>query len=429
MEVPVRFMDFETFLKSKLDDRKSKPIIGRIVDGDDLAIAGLTYSDLLYDVIRIDPTVIEAIDFSRAADLSTLPEFSTFASEIMSKSGRSFDGSVDQMKGYVAERYVAETIRRQGAEVEFPETSNQAGYDLLVNGDPFQVKCWETVKGVEDHLAKYPDIPVFVNEELAIHYQGNEMVYPVWGVRHDQVELDTIEALDAGAEIGDFEIPIITAAVVAANNVYGLIKKSTDFRSALKNTVEGTTARSVGSAGGAALSVLTMSAIGITGGWATIIIPLMGSIAGQGMLSRFHKFYIAKYRHTSERAELKSALEAYLVALSNKLSWMTAKGDRQRKNMNSSLEDTGNDGQFLSGEIDLRFADETGFRQVYAQKIEWAMNNDCLFADCPDLLSSTIEAVRIAGHVGVLPQNLRKEHRNLVETSMNYAREIAKAIV
>ena len=37
------------------------------------------FGDLIYDIVRIDPTVVEAADFARAADLSDIPAFVSFA--------------------------------------------------------------------------------------------------------------------------------------------------------------------------------------------------------------------------------------------------------------------------------------------------------------------------------------------------------------
>ncbi len=46
---------------------------------EDLAYAGITLGDFLYDYIRIDPTVVEGIDFARHADLHNFLTFAHFA--------------------------------------------------------------------------------------------------------------------------------------------------------------------------------------------------------------------------------------------------------------------------------------------------------------------------------------------------------------
>jgi len=422
-------MDFKDFLETKIEPSKKKTIWQNVLSGDDLAFASLTFGDLLYDIARLDPLVLEGIDFSRAANLDSIPAFAEFASGIMSKTGQSFDSNIAQMKGYVAERYVAETLRRQGAEVEFPAASNQPGYDLLVNGDEFQVKCWETTEGVERHFEKYPDIPVFVNEELAEPFQGNDMIFPVWGVRNDQVEADTIENLDAASEILDLEIPIFAAAIVAAKNVYGVATRKTDFENALRNVAEGTAVRTAGGTGGAMAAALSMSAIGITGGWATIIIPALGAVGGHSIARRMHEKAIGAFMCKKEKQHLVKALKAYLSALLSKLDWMKAKAISYSGNIESHFSGTSNVVTYWKSDWKRRLNEENDFRCLYAQKIQCALDHGGMFHKTENLIESSIEALRITAHVGILPQNLLFEGRDLLEACSVYAEKLQKKII
>jgi hypothetical protein len=71
------------------------------------AIAGLTIGDLLYQVAVIDPKVVQAADFSRAEDLSALPDFAAFAERLSSLGGKSLVGADAHLQGYVAERWIS----------------------------------------------------------------------------------------------------------------------------------------------------------------------------------------------------------------------------------------------------------------------------------------------------------------------------------
>ncbi len=417
-------MNFKDFLETKIEPSKKKTIWQNVLSGDDLAFASLTFGDLLYDVARLDPLVLEGIDFSRAANLDSTPAFAEFASGIMSKTGQSFDSNIAQMKGYVAE-----TLRRQGAEVEFPAASNQPGYDLLVTGDKFQVKCWETTEGVERHFEKYPDVPVFVNEELAEPYQGNDMVFPVLGVRNDQVEADTIENLDAASEILDLEIPIFAAAIVAAKNVYGVATRKTDFENALRNVAEGTAVRTAGGTGGAMAVALSKSAIGITGGWATIIIPALGAVGGQSIARRIHEKAIGRFMYKEEKQNLSVALIAYLSAMLSKLDWMKAKAIRYSGNIENHFSGTSDVVAYWKSDWKRRWNEEKDFRSLYAQKIQYALDHGGMFNNAGNLIEFSIEALRITAHVGILPQNLLFEGRNLLEACYAYAEKLQKKIV
>ena len=123
---------------------------------DNAAIAGLTLSDFIYDMAAIDPRVIEATDFARKADISDVFQFSLFAESLRGLSEASFRGHHANLTGYTAERLVASQLVKDGHVVEIPDSASQPGYDLLIDGNEFQVKC------VEPRLLRiYPDLPGF----------------------------------------------------------------------------------------------------------------------------------------------------------------------------------------------------------------------------------------------------------------------------
>ncbi|MGO7259074.1 hypothetical protein ACCT32_36650, partial [Rhizobium brockwellii] len=66
-----------------------------------------------------------------------------------------------------SEQLVAARLTEIGHVVSFPDTSNNPGFDLLVDGMPFQVKCLMSLDGLREHFSKYPDMPVYANSELA----------------------------------------------------------------------------------------------------------------------------------------------------------------------------------------------------------------------------------------------------------------------
>lgn len=252
----------------------------QLLSGDTSAYASLTAGDLLYDAFRIDPGAIAAIDFARAADLSDILGLSRFSADLSALGSDAFAGNLAQLQGYVAERCAAATLQAQGADVEFPRLSTQPGWDLLVNGEPFQVKCLANPSGVEEHLARYPEIPVIANVELADSFAGDERVIPLSGLSHSEVMESTQGMLDGAADLIDLEIPLITGAVVAGRAALAMLRRESDPLSALAaasmSGVGGVTGGTVGAATvGAALGLL-----GVTGGWAAIVAPAAGSIAG-----------------------------------------------------------------------------------------------------------------------------------------------------
>lgn len=102
-----------------------------------VAISTISVGEFFYDFIMLDHMAVEGIDFAREEDLSHLFSLSEFAKTVDTTS---LTGDMAQLQGYVAERMIGSELQARGHDVEFPATSNQAGYDLLVDGEPFQVK-------------------------------------------------------------------------------------------------------------------------------------------------------------------------------------------------------------------------------------------------------------------------------------------------
>lgn len=192
------------------------------------AIGALSFGEYLYDAAHIDPTVLEGMDFARSLDLSNLSIFARFASEYQSLGEAPRAGHLAQLSGYVGERFVALELREQGHQVAFPDDPNEAGYDLLVDGQPFQVKVVRSAQHVHQHLERYPDIPVLVNAELADAVADLDGVY-VTGVTHAAVREATEQALDQGVELVDFEIPWISGIVAGVREGRRLLRGEIDL--------------------------------------------------------------------------------------------------------------------------------------------------------------------------------------------------------
>ncbi|MEB2848342.1 hypothetical protein [Endobacterium cereale] len=97
-------------------------------------VAGLTAGDMLYNAVSIDPMVLAAADFSRSEDIGDIFQFGAFAERIGSMASASAVGAASNLRGYVSEQLVAARLTEIGHVVSFPETSNNAGFDLLVDG-------------------------------------------------------------------------------------------------------------------------------------------------------------------------------------------------------------------------------------------------------------------------------------------------------
>ena len=245
--------------------------------------AGLTVADLLYDVARVDPLVLQASDFSSAADLADPIRFGAFATRVAGLDEGARAGHLAHLEGYVAERLFAQSLQSQGVEVEFPASANQPGFDLLVGGIPHQVKNLESPAGVYEHLNRYPDIPVIVNSELAEEFSANPDVFAV-PLSHAQVMQETRASLQLGIEIRDLEIPAIAVAVGLGRAALAVVRKQSNFGSAVPAALVDT----AGMAAGGWLGSTALSFAGLAlGPYGAVVGGVLGSVVGarQGLVS------------------------------------------------------------------------------------------------------------------------------------------------
>jgi hypothetical protein len=166
------------------------------------AISALTAGEMLWHAVAINPDVIKAADFSRAADLGDPIAFAAHAQEFLVR------GADYSLRGYVAERLVLNRLVADGHHVQLASTSNAPGLDLIVDGAPVQVKAGTEVGILVEHFSKYPDIPVVANASLAEEVQRlgepwAHLVATVPGFELSTVEADIAEALGHAISLVD----------------------------------------------------------------------------------------------------------------------------------------------------------------------------------------------------------------------------------
>lgn len=189
------------------------------------AIASLTVGDMVYNAVSIDPMVLKAADFSRTEDIGDIFQFGAFAERIASMAAAASAGAGNNLRGYVSEQLVAARLSESGHVVTFPDTSNNPGFDLLVDGVPFQVKCLSHLDGLREHFSKYPDMPVYANAELAEAVIDSgapwaEKVFYVDGFERDIADLIMNTSLEAGEVLGDLNVPYFAMAISSARNLH-----------------------------------------------------------------------------------------------------------------------------------------------------------------------------------------------------------------
>jgi len=184
-------------------------------------IGALTVGDLLYSLAAIRPEVLEAADFSRSLEIDGSLAFAAFTHEFTERGKASLAGALSNLEGYVAEQVVAAKLVLDGHQVSLPESASQPGWDLLVDGQRFQVKCLSDSSGLVRHFERY-EYPVLANAELAdsIPDEYADRVFFVEGFSQNAVQWTTNAAVDAGTGLLSPDVPLFAFAVSAARNAF-----------------------------------------------------------------------------------------------------------------------------------------------------------------------------------------------------------------
>lgn len=180
-------------------------------------VTGLTIGDILYSMAAIDPTVIKSADFSRIKDLGDRLSFSEFAQEISKMAPSSYLGASSNLKGYVAEHVVASQLALQGHNIELATASNEPGWDILVDGEKFQIKSLSSSGGIRSHFNTY-DYPVIANSELKDQIPSDleGRVFFVDGFSDELVSHVTERSLSHGADMYEPDVPLFAMGVSTA---------------------------------------------------------------------------------------------------------------------------------------------------------------------------------------------------------------------
>lgn len=402
-------------LKFPIQDNPKGTRLARLLKGESTQFASITVGDLIYDAVRLDPMVIEGIDFARSEDLGDIANFARFAEDVTERTGASLTGTMSNLEGFVAERLVAQILSKQGAEISFPDTPNQAGYDILVNSEPVQVKCVKDSDLVAEHLSRYPDIHVIVNEEVSSDFEGNEMVSTLGGFRKDEVAEETQKVLDAGSGLLDFQVPLAVTAVVGFKYVVAYANGSTDFLSATQGCAIDWAGRVAGAHAGSLAMGASLGLFGATGGWISIVGPLFGTIGGfqagkhisEGIKSLF-------CRHELE--ELRKATTCYADQAATAIDNMMGTAELKRKKLLGKVESGSYVSAALKADWNARFEAQKNKRLLLKKQLLDISEK----ADAHGIGETIRNALCAASRAGLTPFNLRQSADALERAIQKY---------
>jgi gas vesicle protein len=423
----------EDLLNSELEDKSREEKLQELVESDstqtkgDVAFGGLMVGDFLYDYLRLDPSVIKAADFSRQQDIADLFEFSSFSKNINAGSSASFDGNIHNLKGYVGEQLVAQQLQSQGYEVEFPSTSNNEAYDLLVNGEKFQVKISADGQSIREHLTEHPDIPVFTNGDIPESLAGDPNVFPIHSITEQGLEETTRASLDAGIEIFDIEIPGLLATVAVGKNAFRLITGNTDAKNGVLNVAEETIGRGSGAFVGSKMVGVLGASIGPYG---AIVGSMIGAVVGGSAANRIVQAYKEQWRLADESQDVRNRLDDFLQAAHGSACKAEQIFDRKTTELLANLKGLGEDFRPLYHFTARKVEKERSYLNDQIQKLKEARNNPNAlvpsYVDTPNLLYISGQAVLTAMKAKVHPYSVDQQLRELTKSVDIFRQKYAK---
>ena len=260
-------------LKLKPNPNHDLPIAPVI--GDSVIAAG---ANVFHQYMCIDDHVYEGISRQSGENIDNFSDLSAKLKKDYSHDSQGLtEGSLNKLKGHVAESHAAKHFEEAGVEVTWPEASNQEGWDLLLNGNQVNVKLVSDANNLVEHFKEHPEIPVVIPSDAdnipktAFHFDPSEGIDHLFDYLKDNpenavivneqlshaditesVEAATDCALGAGEGISIFP-PLFTTISSSYREIKLFKKGHTDIPSALKNA--GLDIAGVGVGGGVGTAV------------------------------------------------------------------------------------------------------------------------------------------------------------------------------
>lgn len=295
-----------------------------IVEGRDIsnwAIAGgetVTIAKALYRLSQIDSGVLESIQTSHGANaFESYSDLASSVDKLCERGPKALDGAVARYKGYLGEQVLAEHLRDSGHFVELASSPNQEGWDAVLDGHVVQFKAGLHRGPIDEHLERFPDIPVVTVAEHSESFANHEQVVVIEQISGEALEESTRQTLEGIDGLDDFDcaFPIITAVISGGKNVQLLVNGETGIWTALENTGADIAGVGLGGAAGAKAGAL----IGSVGGPLGVVVGVsvggfLGALGGRSLMNDF------KERHLREaQEEMNEVIEEYPEAYAEAL--------------------------------------------------------------------------------------------------------------
>jgi hypothetical protein len=322
------------------------------------------------------------------------------------------------LKGSVFEQVAATSLRQSGAHVIFPPSSNNPGWDFLVNGEPVQAKCGVSASLVTEHLHRYPGIPrVVVSENLAQHFVGHANISPIAGASDHMITATTEHSLQSAANLLELHLLEIVPVILVARNAYAWLRGETDWAAIAQNLAVEGPARFIGAKiGHVAGTVLALA----LGGWPAILLPVATTVVGfraaRGLSDQFKRHVLVR----AECAELMAAISAWCRGAVAVLNRVIQGGIQDQDRFAGTWQTSPALYHPMVDDWLDRLAREQADRRFHRDRFARAAGDPHVFGDDlePALLAAS--AVLAAARAGILPFDLMAERKRLIAACEAY---------
>ncbi|MCE1188490.1 MAG: hypothetical protein LWX56_05055 [Ignavibacteria bacterium] len=371
-------------------------------------------TDIINNMLSVDQNVYDALSQLAGKQMDSISDLHSYLSH-WDTDWTGHLTAINNLQGYVAEFVVADHLRSLGHTVTFPEASNTPGYDIMVDGHPYNVKDVLDMSSIKEHFLHHPDIGVISNYDVhglndtVFHIDpthGIDQVFAASAVAdhshiidnalsHDAVLDQTHHAADAITGNIDMHFPIITAALSSYREVKILMKGHTTLMTSVKNIgldVAGTgIGAAAGAKAGAAIGTFFGPGIGIAIGG--IIGAIGGAIGGRLVTNNIKKedMVRANNQYTQAVESYKNNLAGVESYCKNQITNSKIIYQQQLKNLadeskrllsllNSSLVQKEKEAYTLSSEqIDALFLNQKEFMEIQLEKTRREIGSNNIF--------------------------------------------------
>ena len=392
-----------------------------------IAYATMSLGDIIYDRVSIDPNALDAFHFIKKPTAHDIYRLAVWSDGIEHKTGASYLGDINSLKGSVFERVAAASIRQSGAHVVFPNGPNQPGWDFLVNGEPVQAKCGVDAGLVTKHLHRYPNIQrVVVSENLGAHFLGHDHIMSIPGASDTVIRASTEQSLHAAADMLDAHLLQFIPTVLVARNAFAWLRGQTDMGAIAQNLIVEAPSRWMGAYAGHAVGGVAAM---ILGGWPAILVPVATSMAGYRTARAASDAIKRKWLLREEYAQVMNAISEWCRGVVGVLDRAIAGAERDEGRFLSARQAFGAVHATMADDWLLRLTREQAGRRYHRNIFERAIDHPHVFGAELDAVSLAGASMLAAARAGIVSFDLVPERNGMIKACDTYVNGLKRRLI